>query len=141
VAEAAVGGVGGVSRGVWVGALAARVTVTDWARRGLPVEEGIEIARRLAGAGCDVVQPVAGQTIHDDRPEYGRAFLTLLADRVRNEARVPTIVGGLLTTLDDANTAVGAGRADLCILDLPPARIESSVESDRGAARPAAVRT
>jgi anthraniloyl-CoA monooxygenase len=128
-------------RDAWAGVLAARVTVTDWARRGLHVEDGIEIARRLAAAGCDLVQPVAGQTIHDDRPEYGRAFLTLLADRVRNEARVPTIVGGLLTTLDDANTTVGAGRADLCILDLPPARIESGVEPDRAAARRAAVRT
>jgi anthraniloyl-CoA monooxygenase len=128
-------------RDAWPGVLAARVTVTDWARRGLAVEDGIEIARRLAAAGCELVHPVGGQTIHDDRPEYGRGFLTLLADRVRNEARVPTIVGGMLTTLDDANTIVGAGRADLCILELPPARIESPIDTDRAAARPTAVQT
>jgi anthraniloyl-CoA monooxygenase len=128
-------------REAWHGVLAARVTVTDWARRGLSVEEGIEIARRLTAGGCELVHPVAGQTIYDDRPEYRRGFLTLLADRVRNEARVPTIVGGLLTTLDEANTTVGAGRADLCILDLPPARIESELESDRAVTPLADVRT
>jgi anthraniloyl-CoA monooxygenase len=47
---------------------------------------------------------------------------------VRNEAHVPTIVGGYLTTLDEANTIVGAGRADLVLLDLPEPRIESPVQ-------------
>jgi hypothetical protein len=37
---------------------------------------------------------------------------------------VPTLVGGYLTTLDEANTIVGAGRADLVLLDLPEAQIE-----------------
>ena len=46
---------------------------------------------------------------------------------MRNEARVPTIVGGYLTTLDEVNTIVGAGRADLVLLDLPEARIERPV--------------
>ena len=30
---------------------------------------------------------------------------------------VPTLVGGYLTTLDEANTILGAGRADLCLLE------------------------
>jgi anthraniloyl-CoA monooxygenase len=71
------------------------------------------------------VHTVAGQTIAEDRPEYRRGFLTALSDRVRAGARVPTLVGGHLTTLDDANTIVGAGRGDLCILDLPPSDVES----------------
>ena len=62
-----------------------------------------------------------------DRPEYRRGFLTALSDRVRTEARVPTLVGGHLTTLDDVNTIVGAGRADLCILDLPHSEVERDV--------------
>jgi anthraniloyl-CoA monooxygenase len=31
---------------------------------------------------------------------------------------VPTLVGGYLTTPDEVNTIVGAGRADLCLLEL-----------------------
>jgi anthraniloyl-CoA monooxygenase len=107
-------------RGVWPRALAARLSVTDWHPRGNSVDDGIEIARALREAGVDLIHVEAGQTVHDDKPEYRRGFLTALSDRVRNEARVATMVGGHLTTPDEANTIVGAGRADLCILDLPP---------------------
>jgi anthraniloyl-CoA monooxygenase len=111
-------------RAVWEGPLAVRLSVTDWHPRGNTVEDGIAIARELAAHGCDLIHVEAGQTVHDDRPEYRRGFLTALSDRVRNEARAPTIVGGYLTTLDEANTIVGAGRADLVLLDLPPTQIE-----------------
>jgi anthraniloyl-CoA monooxygenase len=108
----------------WRDVLAVRLSVTDWHPRGNSIDDGIAIARTLAEHGCDLVHVEAGQTVHDDRPEYGRGFLTALSDRVRNEARVPTLVGGHLTTPDDVNTIVAAGRADLCILDLQPAAIE-----------------
>jgi 2,4-dienoyl-CoA reductase-like NADH-dependent reductase (Old Yellow Enzyme family) len=116
-------------RAVWAGPLAVRLSVTDWHPRGNTVEDGIAIARELAAHGCDLIQVEAGQTVHDDRPEYRRGFLTALSDRVRNEARVPTIVGGYLTTLDEANTIVGAGRADLVLLDLPQTEIERPIRS------------
>ena len=115
-------------RAAWAGPLAVRLSVTDWHPRGNKVEDGIEIARALAEHGCDLIHVEAGQTIHDDRPQYRRGFLTALSDRVRNEARVPTIVGGYLTTLDEANTIIGAGRADLVLLDLPDPQIERPVQ-------------
>jgi anthraniloyl-CoA monooxygenase len=111
----------------WAGPLCVRLSVTDWHPRGNSVDDGIAIARALRDAGADLIHVEAGQTVHDDGPEYRRGFLTALSDRVRNEARVPTLVGGYLTTLDEANTIVGAGRADLVLLDLPPARIERAL--------------
>jgi len=116
-------------RAVWGGPLSVRLSVTDWHPRGNTVEDGIEIARTLAEHGCDLIHIEAGQTIHDDRPQYRRGYLTALSDRVRNGARVPTLVGGYLTTLDEANTIIGAGRADLVLLDLPGTRIERTLES------------
>jgi anthraniloyl-CoA monooxygenase len=117
-------------RRVRKGPLAVRLSVTDWHPRGNSVEDGIATARALRDAGADLIHVEAGQTVHDDRPEYGRGFLTALSDRVRNEAGVPTLVGGHLTTLDDANTIVGAGRADLVLLELPPTRIERRFEPE-----------
>jgi anthraniloyl-CoA monooxygenase len=114
-------------RAAWTGPLAVRLSVTDWHPRGNSIDDGIAIARALVAHGCDLIHVEAGQTIHDDRPQYRRGFLTALSDRVRNEARVPTIVGGYLTTLDEANTIVAAGRADLVLLDLPPTQIERPV--------------
>ena len=115
-------------RAVWEGPLAVRLSVTDWHPRGNSVDDGIAIARAMRDAGADLIHVEAGQTIHDDRPQYRRGFLTALSDRVRNEARVPTIVGGYLTTLDEANTIIGAGRADIVLLDLPESQIERPVQ-------------
>jgi anthraniloyl-CoA monooxygenase len=124
-------------REVWPGVLAARLSVTDWHPRGNTVDDGIAIARALAEHGVDLIDVEAGQTVHDDRPEYRRGFLTAISDRVRNEARVATLVRGHLTTLDEANTIVAAGRADLCLLDLPPTPLDSEplVELAREVAR------
>jgi anthraniloyl-CoA monooxygenase len=127
-------------RSEWKGPLAVRLSVTDWARGGLAVDDGVAIARALVEHGCDLVHTVAGQTVHDDRPEYRRGFLVGLSDRVRAEAGVPTLVGGHLTTLDDANTILGAGRTDLCLLDFPPSDVERktgapSERSERQVAR------
>jgi anthraniloyl-CoA monooxygenase len=110
---------------VWDGPLAVRLSVTDWAPGGNDVEDGVRIARELAAHGCDLVHVVAGQTVFNARPEYRRGYLTALSDRVRSEAKVPTLVGGALTTLDEANTIVGAGRADLCLLEVPPSDLEA----------------
>jgi anthraniloyl-CoA monooxygenase len=99
--------------------LAVALTVTDWAAGGLDVEDGVAIARALREHGCDLIQVLAGQTTSEYEPVYGRSFLTQLGDRVRNEAGIPVLVGGYLTTADEANTALAAGRADLCLMQPP----------------------
>jgi anthraniloyl-CoA monooxygenase len=95
----------------------AAVAVTDWAPGGLAPEEAVAVARALAEHGCDLLQVTAGQTILATRPDYGRLSLVGWSDLVRNTAAVPTLVGGNLTTADEVNTALAAGRADLCLLD------------------------
>ncbi|GLW93555.1 FAD-dependent monooxygenase [Actinokineospora globicatena] len=100
--------------------LSVRLAVTDWAPRGTSVVDGIAFARQLHAHGTDLVHVRAGHTTPDFRPEYRRGYLTTLSDRVRNEAGIPTLVGGYLTTLDEVNTVVAAGRADLCVLTEAP---------------------
>jgi anthraniloyl-CoA monooxygenase len=95
----------------------AAVTVTDWAPGGLAPEEAVAVAQALAGHGCDLLQVTAGQTTAATRPDYGRLHLVGWSDLVRNQAGVPTLVGGGLTTADQVNTVLAAGRADLCLLD------------------------
>jgi anthraniloyl-CoA monooxygenase len=128
-------------REAWNGPLSVRLSVTDWARGGLSLADGVAVARALVEHGCDLVHTVAGQTVLDDRPEYRRGFLTTISDRVRTEAGVPTLVGGHLTTIDDVNTIVSAGRADLCILDLPSAEIEAALATTPEPAQQQVLRT
>lgn len=98
--------------------LSVALTVSDCAKGGLEIEEAIAIARTFQEHGCALIEPLAGQTIPDAEPAYGRGFLTPLSDRIRNEAGIATMVGGYLTTSDQANTILAAGRADLCIMEL-----------------------
>ncbi|KAA2254496.1 hypothetical protein F0L68_30420 [Solihabitans fulvus] len=107
-------------RAVWPSdrLLAVRLTVTDWARGGLTVSDGVAVARELMAAGAELIHVEAGQTVAESRPQYRRGFLTGLSDRVRAQAAVPTLVGGYLTTQDEVNTIVAAGRGDLCLVEL-----------------------
>jgi anthraniloyl-CoA monooxygenase len=97
--------------------LAARLTATDWARGGAGVDDAVAMASELKERGCDLIDVVAGQTVPWDAPAYGRFYLVPFSDRIRNEAGIPTMVGGGLTTGDEVNTILAAGRADLCTLD------------------------
>jgi anthraniloyl-CoA monooxygenase len=101
--------------------LAVRLTVDDWrgdeTNRGIDIGEGVAMATVMREAGVQLIHVEAGQSVANDRPQYRRRFLTTLADRVHSEAGVTTLVGGYLTTLDDVNTIVAAGRADLCLLE------------------------
>jgi anthraniloyl-CoA monooxygenase len=108
-------------RTAWPGEriLAVRATASDWARRGLTEEDGLAIAAALRRHGAQLLVPVAGQTAAAMRPRYGRAFLTPFSDLIRTATGLATVAGGGVTTADEVNTIVAAGRADLAVLDLP----------------------
>jgi anthraniloyl-CoA monooxygenase len=95
------------------------ISATDCVKGGLDADDAVIVARMLKDHGCDIIAVVAGQTTVDSEPAYGRGFLTPFSDRIRNEAGIPTVVGGYLTTSDEVNTILAAGRADLCIMDPP----------------------
>ena len=99
--------------------LSVAFSATDCVKGGFAIQDAITFARTLKEHGCDIIQVLAGQTIMDGEPAYGRGFLTSLSDRIRNEAGIPTIVGGYLTTSNEVNTILAAGRSDLCLMDSP----------------------
>ncbi|GLZ42960.1 FAD-dependent monooxygenase [Actinokineospora sp. NBRC 105648] len=114
-------------RAAWPRLLIVRLTVTDLAPGGTSVDDGIALARQVHEHGADLIHVRAGHTRPDFRPDYRNGHLTALSDRVRNEAGVPTLVGGHLTTTDQVNTIVAAGRADLCLLTPAASAIEAVV--------------
>jgi anthraniloyl-CoA monooxygenase len=79
--------------------------------------DAVATAVALREAGVDLVHVATAQTTATSAPEYRRGHLTAFSDLIRSEARVPTLVGGYLDTLDAVNTIVGAGRSDLCLLE------------------------
>lgn len=108
-------------RAVWPShkPMSVRISATDWVDGGVTGDDAVAIARAFAEAGVDLVDVSTGQTVRDAQPVYGRMFQTPFSDQVRNEARVATMCVGNITTADQANTILAAGRADLVALGRP----------------------
>lgn len=99
--------------------MSVRISATDWAEGGLSAADSVAIAEAFAAEGCDLVDVSTGQTARESRPMYGRMFQTPFSDRIRNEAEIATMCVGNITTADQVNTIIAAGRADLVALGRP----------------------
>ncbi len=99
--------------------MSVRISATDWAAGGITGDDAVAIARAFGEAGVDLVDVSTGQTVRDAQPIYGRMFQTPFSDQVRNEARVATMCVGNITSADQVNTILAAGRADLVALGRP----------------------
>jgi anthraniloyl-CoA monooxygenase len=99
--------------------ISVRISATDWAPGGTTPEDGLQIAAMFRAHGADIIDVSAGQTSRWANPVYGRMFQTPFSEMIRNEVGVPTIAVGNITTADQVNTIVAAGRADLCALARP----------------------
>ncbi|MDP6346235.1 MAG: bifunctional salicylyl-CoA 5-hydroxylase/oxidoreductase [Alphaproteobacteria bacterium] len=96
-----------------------RISATDWTAGGLSEADAVAVALMLKERGCDLIDVSAGQTVADQAPDYGRMFQVPFSDRIRQEAAIPTVAVGNITTADQVNTIVAAGRADLVALARP----------------------
>ncbi|MFG2876909.1 bifunctional salicylyl-CoA 5-hydroxylase/oxidoreductase [Streptomyces sp. NPDC048337] len=108
-------------RAVWPAdrPMTVRLSATDWAPGGTSPEEAVEIAAAFAAHGADAIDVSTGQVVADEVPEYGRSYQTPYADRIRNALGVPVIAVGALSSWDDVNSLLLAGRADLCAVGRP----------------------
>jgi anthraniloyl-CoA monooxygenase len=108
-------------RAVWpqTKPMSVRISATDWAPGGLSGEDLIALTRMLKDAGCDLIDCSTGQTVPHQRPVYGRMYQAPYADWVRNEVGIATMTVGAVTTPDQVNTLLAAGKADLVALARP----------------------
>ncbi|MFD5793813.1 bifunctional salicylyl-CoA 5-hydroxylase/oxidoreductase [Streptomyces diastatochromogenes] len=95
-------------------ALIVRISATDWADGGIGEADTVELCRALADAGADAIDVSTGEVVAHEQPRYGRSYQTPYADLIRNTAGVPVIAVGAISTYDDVNSLILAGRADLC---------------------------
>lgn len=99
--------------------LSVRISATDWAEGGTTGDDAVAIGRMFKEHGVDIIDVSSGQVVSHQRPRYGRLWQTPYADRIRLEAGIPTMTVGTVTSADDVNTVLVAGRADICLLARP----------------------
>jgi len=99
--------------------MSARISAADWAPGGLSGEDLMALTRMLKAAGCDLIDCSSGQTVPQQRPHYGRMYQAPFSDWVRNEVGIATMTVGAVTSADQVNTLLAAGKADLVALARP----------------------
>ncbi len=93
-----------------------RISATDWVDGGISGPEAVQIARAFKAAGADAIDVSTGQVTPEEKPAFGRSYQTPFADAIRNTADIATIAVGVISSYDDVNSIILAGRADLCAL-------------------------
>jgi anthraniloyl-CoA monooxygenase len=91
-----------------------RISATDWYPGGITGDDAVEIARAFQAAGADAIDVSSGQVTPEEEPAFGRSYQTPFADAIRNRTGIATIAVGVISSWDDVNSIIEAGRADLC---------------------------
>lgn len=99
--------------------MSVRLSAADWTQNGISPEDVITIAKAFKDAGADIINVSTGNTVMDQKPHIGRMWQTPFSDMVRNHAHVPTITTGFIQDIDQINTILLNGRADLIALGKP----------------------
>jgi anthraniloyl-CoA monooxygenase len=99
--------------------ISVRISATDWAENGISEHEVITVATAFKAAGADIINVSSGNTVAGQKPLTGRMWQTPFSDAVRNTVHIPTITAGYIQDIDQINTIILNGRADLVALGRP----------------------
>lgn len=93
-----------------------RISATDWVEGGWTADETVELARILHNHGVDMVDCSSGGATADAQIPAEPGFQVQFAERVRQEAGMPSAAVGLITEPAQAEAIVAEGRADMVLL-------------------------
>jgi anthraniloyl-CoA monooxygenase len=99
--------------------MSVRISASDWAENGISESDVIQIATAFKIAGADIINVSTGNTVENQKPLVGRMWQTPFSDAIRNTVAVPTITAGYIQDIDQINTILLNGRADLVALGRP----------------------
>lgn len=93
-----------------------RISATDWAEGGWDIDQSVELARRLKGAGVDLIDVSSGGAVPGVAIPFGPGYQVGFAARIRNEAGIATGAVGMIMKSAQAETILSTGQADIVLL-------------------------
>lgn len=93
-----------------------RLSATEWVDNGWTIADSIELARRLAARGVDLIDASSAANIPKAPIPVGPGYQVPLAAAIRKEAGVATGAVGLITEAAQAEEILEQGQADLIFL-------------------------
>ena len=96
--------------------LGVRVSATDWMEGGWTVDETVVLAAALKDKGCDFIDVSSGGLHPQQRVEVKPLYQVPFARRVKEEVGITTMAVGMIRTVEDAESVIADGSADLVAL-------------------------
>ena len=93
-----------------------RISATDWVEGGWTVDESVELARRVARLGVDLIDCSSGGSAANAKVPLAPGYQVPFAERIRREAGILTGAVGLITTPQQADEIIRSEKADLVLL-------------------------
>ncbi|MEW8023571.1 MAG: NADH:flavin oxidoreductase/NADH oxidase [Candidatus Thiodiazotropha sp.] len=93
-----------------------RISATDWIEGGWDIEQSLILAEALKQLDCSFIHVSSGGLSPLQQIPAAPGFQVTFAERIRHEARVPTIAVGLITEPEQAEAIIALGQADLVAL-------------------------
>lgn len=93
--------------------LIVKLGVNDWHPQGITPAEAEYVATQLKTLGVAMIDVATGNTVVDQKPMMGRMWQTPYAEWIRNTIDIPVITTGRIESIDQINTILLNGRADL----------------------------
>jgi 2,4-dienoyl-CoA reductase-like NADH-dependent reductase (Old Yellow Enzyme family) len=96
--------------------LLVRLSATDWMEGGWSADETVAVSGRLKALGADLIDVSSGGSAAQAKVPLGPGYQTGFAQRVRQEAGIPSGAVGLITQPAQAEHILRTGQADLILL-------------------------
>jgi 2,4-dienoyl-CoA reductase-like NADH-dependent reductase (Old Yellow Enzyme family) len=94
----------------------ARISATDWVETGWDIEQSVELARRLARAGVDLIDCSSGGLVPHARVPVAPGYQVPFAETIRSTCGIATGAVGLITEAEQAEAIIADERADVVLL-------------------------
>jgi 2,4-dienoyl-CoA reductase-like NADH-dependent reductase (Old Yellow Enzyme family) len=90
-----------------------RISATDWVPGGWDENDSIRLASLLKAAGVDLVDCSSGGNAHAQKISPGPLYQVGFAAAIKKETGILTGAVGLITTAEEAESILAAGKADM----------------------------
>lgn len=93
--------------------LLVRISTTDWVDGGWDVDQSVELCKRLATRGVDLIDCSSGALVPYAKIPMGPGYQVPAAARIRKEVGIPVAAVGMISDPVHAEEIVATGQADL----------------------------
>lgn len=105
-------------RGIWPAGypLFVRISATDWIEGGWDVDQSVELAKKLAPLGVDLIDCSSGGIAPGAKIPIKAGYQVPFAREIRYETKIMTGAVGLITSANQADTILREENADIVLL-------------------------